>query len=228
MTETKEPRGPVLDVEHMSRKQLLNRIEIAKETQFGLDKATGAQLNLVYVLCRRWHLDPVTDLSLYRGRPWITIDGWARLIRRHPDWLGLRQTPLNKDEKAAWGYEPDDLVIRTVLLTKEHGEIEGFGKISFEERKNADPSTPHRKHPVEMAMKRSLARAARIAFGADVPDDTMIEQEMSAEIEAHSDVAQVRRNAAKYDQIYGHDDDWALPSAPAAPPSETEDSADVE
>lgn len=214
MTE-KEPRGPVLDIENMSRKQLLSRITLAQETQFGLDKATPAQLNLVYVLCRRWHLDPVTDLSLYRGRPWITLDGWARLIRRHPDWAGIKQRPLTKSEKEVWGYDVDDLVVCTTLLTKEHGPIEGYGKVTADERKTADKNTPLFRHPVEMAAKRSLARAARIAFGADVPDDEIIEAEMEAEMEVRQDKGRTAQLAARHAEIFDRADEWALPAAAA-------------
>jgi len=225
---TDNPRGPVLDLEHMSDGQLKQRIQLARETQFGLDKATSAMLNLIFVLCRRWLLDPVTDLTLYRGRPWITIDGWMRLVRRHPDWAGMKQRPLTKSEKEVWGYAEDDLVVCTTLLTKEHGPIEGYGKVSMDERKTADKNTPLYRHPVEMASKRSLARAARLAFGADVPDDTIIEAEVEAELVARSDPKRIRQLADRHAEIFDHADDWALPAAKPEPEDESQEQPDAD
>ena len=221
---------PALDLERLSDTQLRQRIELNKAARFGLQEASPAQLNIIFVLARRWNLDPVTDLTLFQGHPWITADGWARIIRRHPEWTTYRQYPLGKDDKRDWGYSPDDIVVATVLGTKSHGEITGYGKVTKAEiddardqgnRNNRRPA-PIALHPVEMAQKRSLARTARLAFGQDVPDETMIEQEIAEEMALRADPERSLAAAKKYHEIFPDEDE-----RPTYVPTRERDEPDV-
>lgn len=203
MTETRA-------IQAFTDRQLKQRIELNKAARFGLESATAAQLNVVFILCKRWQLDPVTDLTLYQGHPWITLEGHLRLLQRHPDYRGFEQRPLSKDEKLAWGYEADDLVVATTIRTAQWGDITQWGKVSRTEINEArDRAADERKrtapvgmHPVEMAQKRSLARTQRAAFGMDsLPSDEDIEREMSDEMARRTDPVRVEANAAEYDRI---------------------------
>ena len=177
----------------LSDKQIRTRLEVAKQPGYGLEEATSAQLNLIYLLCQRYRLDPLFHITLYRGRPWVTIDGRIELAKRHPEYRGFRTRPLTKDEKAAWDYRPDDLVVECTISTKSWGDISSRGKVTAQERQK---NTPVGSNPQEMAEKRAIARAARLAFGQSAYlDEDEAEQE-------RNDPERVARNAKRYDEIF--------------------------
>jgi hypothetical protein len=227
--ERRQPSAPVL----FSDAELKRRIDMNRAARFGLENATREQLNVVFVLARRWGLDPVTDLTLFEGHPWITIEGHGRLLRRNPGFRGIKSRPLTKDEREQWGYEADDIVIETVIKTSEWGEVSARGKVSRADvdaaRSRAErekkKSAPIGVHPVEIAEKRSIARAARLAFGADMPDEEDIDQEMRAEIAERSDPAKVKANAEMHKRIFDNAyPDEALP--PPEPEADAEEDAE--
>lgn len=209
MTTTEQPTA--LATRGLSDKQIRTRMELAQRS-FGLQGANQTQLNIVYLLCQRWDLDPLTDITLFEGRPFVTIDGRLRLLRRHPEYRGYKCRPLSKDEKLAWGYEPDDIVVECVVRTSTWGDIEARGKVTAIEvreareraERNGKRSAPIGVHPVEIAEKRAIARAERAAFGQDTMPD---EDEAVTIIEERNDSVKVARDAAAYDRIYGSDAD---------------------
>jgi hypothetical protein len=58
---------------------------------------------------------------------------------------------------------------------------------------------------VEFAEKRAIARAAKLAFGQDVPDEADIERQVTEETERRKDPVLVKELSDKYDRIYGTD-----------------------
>lgn len=181
-----------------SEQQIQTRIKAASQPGFGLDKATRAQLNMIYLLAKHYDVDPAVDITLYRDRPWFTIDGRIRLMKRHPQYAGYKTRPLSQQEKEAWGYKVDDLVVECTIRTRDWGEIAARGKVSgAEQRSNA----PTGSHPSEMAEKRAIARASRLAFGQDVPD----EDEAGYVMEERNAPAKVAADARRYDEIFGED-----------------------
>jgi len=195
----------------LTDKQLRTRIELAQRS-FGLQQANQTQLNIVYLLCQRWELDPLTDITLFEGRPWVTIDGRVKLMRRHPEYRGYSCRPLSRGEKEAWGYDADDIVVECTVRTVTWGEISARGKVSAAEVQAArnraaetgKRSAPIGMHPVEIAEKRAIARAERAAFGQDAVLD---EEEAVTIIEERNDPERVALNAAAYDRIYGSEAD---------------------
>jgi hypothetical protein len=157
---------------------------------------------------------PGDDVTLYDGKPWITIDGRVKLMRRHKDeYRGHAMRPLSADEKADWGWAKEDIVIETTVRTVTYGEIKGYGRVSAEEAQGVDvKGVRHnpvaRNNPVEMAMKRSLARAERFAFGTDaLVDDEELEETARVVIEERNNPEFVARNAQRYNEIFSDDDD---------------------
>jgi len=178
----------------LSDKQIRTRLEVAKQPGYGLEEATSAQLNLIYLLCQRYRLDPLFHITLFRGRPFVTIDGRIELAKRHPEYRGFRTRPLTKDEKVAWDYRADDLVVECTISTKSWGDITSRGKVSASER---GKNTPVGSNPQEMAEKRAIARTARLAFGQSAYlDEDEAEQEQS-------DPQRQAQLARRYDEIYG-------------------------
>src|SRR5499427_9387431 len=127
---TQPTNGTALAVPALTDKQIRTRLETAKGAGYGLEEASSSQLNVIYQLCQRYRLDPLVHITLYRGRPFVTYDGRIELAKRHPEYRGFRTRPLNKDEKAAWDYRPDDLVVECTISTKSWGDISSRGKVT--------------------------------------------------------------------------------------------------
>jgi hypothetical protein len=196
-------------------KQIRTRLEAGAATPgFGIFGASRELLNMVYLLARHYDVDPAVDITLHHDRPWFTIDGRVRLMKRHPQYRGYKTRPLSKDEKEAWGYGPDEIVVECTVRTRDWGEITARGKVSPTEFGRQPVA---KSHPQEMAEKRAIARASRMAFGQDVPDDEEIENAVATVIEQRNDPQRVALNAARYTEVFGSDDDGtAYADMPAA------------
>ena len=188
--------------------ELKRRIELNRNAKFGLEQATPAQLNIIYLLCRRWSLDPITDITLFQGQPWITVEGHLRLLRQHPDYRGFEQHPLTVEQKNAWGYGEADVVVETIIHTAKTGDISQRGVVFRAEIDQARAAAeqagrraaPLATHFVAIAEKRSLARAHRAAFGQDLPTEEEMLAEVEVEMARRTEVTQV--DSAKHDEIF--------------------------
>jgi len=187
----------------LSDKQIRTRLEVAKQPGYGLEEASSAQLNLIYLLCQRYRLDPLFHITLYRGRPWVTIDGRIELAKRHPEYRGFRTRPLTKDEKVAWDYRPDDLVVECTISTNSWGDITSRGKVTAQERQK---NTPVGSNPQEMAEKRAIARAARLAFG----QSAYLDEDEAEQEQLLKDPQRQAQLAKRYDEIYGEESEADL------------------
>lgn len=226
MTETIE-RG-------MSLTEIGRRIDLNRKSGWGLEKGTPPQLNLLALFCQRHGLLPGDDVTLYEGKPWITVDGRVKLLRRNhrDEYRGFTQRPLSSDEKIEWGYSPKDIVIETTIRTVTYGEIKGYGRVSLAEASGAKVegvrhNAVARFQPVEMAMKRSLARAERFAFGTEsLIDDEEVEEAARQVIVERTDPEVVARRSAQYEQIFAEDDTPRGRPVRAAPPEPEPQSED--
>jgi hypothetical protein len=195
------------------------RIELNRKSGWGLEKGTPPQLQMVALYCDMHNLLPGDDVTLYDGKPWLTIDGRVKLMRRHPAYISHRQHPLSKEEKVAWGYEEGDIVVVTTIKLLSHGsaeEIEAHGRVSVAEltgkpafeRQRLNPLARRGLQAVEMAQKRSLARAERFAFGTEaLVDDADVDEAARMVVEERANPEKVAANARRYDEIYAPEDD---------------------
>ena len=217
-----------------SLSSLERRIRLNRESGWGLEKGTGAQLNLLALFCQKHHLLPGDDVTLYEGKPWITVDGRVKLLRRNhrDEYRGFSQRPLSNDEKVEWGWSPKDIVVETTIRTVTYGEIKAYGRVSLAEAQGAQVQgvrhNPVARHqPVEMAMKRSLARAERFAFGTEsLVDDEELEEAARTVVEERNDPERVQRNSDRYQEIFDseeHADSNSPRSAHADLTDETEE-----
>ena len=160
----------------LSPKEIQQLIELRRAGKFGFEGLSDAALNAVYLVCRALDLRPGDEVIGYQGQPYINARGTMTLVRRNKEYRGFSQRPLDDEEKQLWGYLPTDLVIATTIRTLTWGEIEQHGKVSRDEIQRG-AKLPVGTSPVEMAMKRSLMRAAQVAFGWDaVPtEETVLE-----------------------------------------------------
>ena len=186
-----------MDPPALTDQQLRRRLQVAHSKGFGLQDATNEQLEQVYLLCQRYRLDPELHLTLFRGRPWVTIDGRVELAKRNPDYLDFVCRPLTKDEKDAWDYARDDLVVECTIRCRSGATFQANGKVTAAERKG---QTPAATHPQEMAVKRAFARTARLAFGQSAYlDDDDLEQDVDSKEQA--------RLAQRYSEIFVDEED---------------------
>jgi hypothetical protein len=215
-----------------SMASLERRIRLNQQSGWGLEKGTGAQLNLLALFCQKHHLLPGDDVTLYEGKPWITVDGRVKLLRRNhrDEYRGFTQRPLSNDEKVEWGWSPKDIVVETTIRTVTYGEIKAYGRVSLAEAQGTSvQGVRHnpvaRFQPVEMAMKRSLARAERFAFGTEsLVDDDELEDAARTVIEERD--ANQDYLAQRHREIFSEEQDEP-PAAAAKPSSQPNQGAPV-
>jgi len=200
-----------MTMERYSDNQLKQRIELNRSAKFGLQSATPEQLNVVFMLARRYQLDPLTDITLFQGTPWYTINAALRVMRRHPEYAGFRQWPLNEQDKVDGGWNKDDIVWATEVRTKSWGNIVQWGKVTRAEVEQAfsraerseKQAAPIALHPVEIAQKRSAQHAIRAAFGYEAaPDEEEIQQIVAEEMARRADPERRKQLAAKHQEIF--------------------------
>lgn len=194
----------------LTDKQILQRIELNKKSGWGLEKGSAAQLNMVFLYCQKLRILPGDDVTLYEGKPWLTIDGRVKLMRRHAEYMGYSTRPLPADEKELWGYDAADVVIQCDIRTRTWGVISARGKVTRNEIEGRQQrGNPVAKiHWVELAEKRAIGRCERMAFGADAAlDDEEVAEEVRMHVEERTDPARVALNAARYDQVFGTEEE---------------------
>jgi hypothetical protein len=117
-------------------------------------------------------------------------------------------------------------VIETTIHTVTYGDVTAYGRVSSEEAQGQSvQGVRHnpvaRNQPVEMAMKRSLARAERFAFGTEsLVDDDELEDAARTVIEERNDPEVLERNSRRYAEIFKDEEDdmsAAVEPNPAAP-----------
>jgi hypothetical protein len=129
-------------------------------------------------MARLYGLDPMWDLMIYEGKPYITYDGRLRKLREHPDYRGHKVRPLARSEKEEWAYDPRDIVIQVDIdmglrgLVTEWGVVrqsEIEGALVTQRANNSRKPAPVASHPQQIALKRAVARGSRMAVGIDLP-----------------------------------------------------------
>lgn len=155
----------------------------------GTIDVTREQRTQLAQLARIYGLDPLWDLMIYEGRPYVTYEGRLRKLREAPLYRGHKVRPLNRAEKEEWGYDPADLVIQCDVDMGEHGTATDWGIVRASEieaaqkraRENNKKPAPVASHPQQIAIKRAVSRASRQAAGVDLP--TIIEASAAHVIE---------------------------------------------
>lgn len=140
------------------------------------DLVTSDQRLQIAQLARLYCLDPLFDLMIYEHRPYVTYDGRLRKLREHPEYRGHKVHPLDKAEKELWDYESTDIVIQCDVDMGPRGIVTEWGVVrrtEIERARGFQRPPPVGTHPQQIALKRAVGRASRMAVGIDLP--TMIE-----------------------------------------------------
>ena len=151
-------------IKSLSNAELEARLE-ANAAAFG-DVRNPSVRSQIMGLCRLYGLDPLFDLRMYQGSPFITYDGRMRKLREHPDFeKEVELRPLDKDEKESWGWDARDIVIKCIVKMRGRGDIFDFGVVKF----SGETSPVAKANGPLMAIKRARARVSRVAVGIELP-----------------------------------------------------------
>jgi len=116
--------------------------------------------------------NPLTDLCVYRSKPYVTVDGWYNAVPRAGRRVGRMLTyPIRAEERELYLLQPDEVGFVSHLYLEGDSQpfCFGIGKASREhplaesKRQGAGPQ-PEELHPARIAEKRAEAQALRKAI----------------------------------------------------------------
>ncbi len=176
-------------IQAMSQAAMLKRIEVAKFPK----QLTPAEKSLLAEAARTYGLDPLMgELTIFQGRPYVSIDGRRRKAQETKVLAGIKTRPATKQEKEDWGYPQEDYFFHADIFLKGLNiPFEGWGRVSKAEvdraiaaarANNSDPwHIPLVKDPQGMAEKRAEVKGLRRAFHIPLPSTEEIGGEAEEE-----------------------------------------------
>ena len=159
----------------MGESQMLKRVEMAKFPQ----ELTVADKKLLAQVAITYGFDPLMgEISIYQGRPFVSIDGRYRKAQESGLLDGVETRPATEQERKDWGIPDGDYFFRAEVYVKgaSHPFI-GWGRVHSSEtrpgsKKPGDTTStfkPIQSNPQRMAEKRAEAQALRKAFHIPLP-----------------------------------------------------------
>lgn len=151
----------------MPEKSMLARIDMAKfpKDLSLLEKKLLAQVAISY------GFDPLMgEVSIYQGRPYVSIDGRYRAAQETGKLNGVNTRPSTKQEREDWKIPDGDYFFCAEVFVKgaDYPFI-GWGRVYQPETVGGKGFTPVEKNPQRMAEKRAEAQALRKAFHIPLP-----------------------------------------------------------
>lgn len=154
----------------MGEAKMLQRIEMARFPQelTVQDKRLLAQVALTY------GFDPLMgEITIYQGKPFVSIDGRYRKAQETGQLDGVETRPSNKQERIDWQIPEGDFFFRTEVYVKEATKpFVAWGRVHSAELKLNKPGDAYKpvvKNPQRMAEKRAEAQGLRKAFHIPLP-----------------------------------------------------------
>jgi hypothetical protein len=172
----------------------------ADELKLWLDQHQGitpyTQVQLLR-LASKHLLDPLSDeISIMETKegflPFITIDGWAKLMNQHPQYAGmsLREPTESKNQLPAWMectiYRSDRIL---PIVVKEY----------LEEVMTNHPSW--QQMPRRMLRHRVIQQCARLAFGISAQEVVTVENNLKNETEAINPIPIEKKGTKRLKEI---------------------------
>ena len=147
----------------------LARVNEAKAGGMFPKDTTQPQMLMLAKAAVAYGLDPLFgELTLYMGKPYITIDGRRRLDAEAGHHPSIRFRPLNADEleyyRSVDAIQSRDVCLVCVGIDDYGAESEAIGILLASER-DGNANTPQVKRPVEMTQKRAEMRWRKMAYG---------------------------------------------------------------
>ena len=205
----------------MDKNTMMERIDAARFPQ-ALNPAEKKMLALVAIT---YGFDPLMgEITVYQGKPYVSIDGRYRKAQESGIFNGVTSRPATKQEREEWQIPDGDYFVKSTVEIKGGGHFEGWGRVFKAETVGGKGFTPVEKNPQRMAEKRADAQALRKAFHINLPsfeergidDDTPFVNIDTGEIIPEKTAVIVDPKKAEQDiQNYYND----TPNAPQATPT---------
>jgi len=150
----------------MTEKTMLERIDVAKFPQ-ALRPEEKKMLAMVAI---SYGFDPLMgEITVFQGRPYVSIDGRYRKAQETGIFNGITSRPATKQEREEWQIPDGDYFVKSTVEIKGGGHFDGWGRVYASETKGGKGYTPVEKNPQRMAEKRGDAQALRKAFHIPLP-----------------------------------------------------------
>ncbi len=159
----------------MGKETMLARVNMAKFPQdlTAPDKLMLAEVAITY------GLDPLMgEVSIYQGRPYVSIDGRYRMAQETNKLDGVESRPATEQERTDWKIPEGDWFFRAEVFVKGASRaFVGWGRVFAKEarpgsNKPGDTTStfrPVQSNPQRMAETRAEAQALRKAFHIPLP-----------------------------------------------------------
>ena len=159
----------------MGEAAMLKRVEMARFPQ----QLTVADMKLLAQVAITYGFDPLmSEVTIYQGRPFVSIDGRYRKAQETNRLDGAESRPATKKEREDWQIPEGDYFFRAEVYVKDasHAFV-GWGRVRVSETKpgstkQGDTTStykPIQSNPQRMAEKRAEAMALRKAFHIPLP-----------------------------------------------------------
>ena len=151
----------------MPESKMLERIGLAKFPQ----ELTPADRKLLAQVAITYGFDPLMgEVSIYQGRPYVSIDGRYRKAQETGKLDGVQSRPASKKEREEWEIPEGDYFFKSEVYVKDTGHpFIGWGRVYQAETEGGKGFKPVEKNPQRMAEKRAEAQALRKAFHNPLP-----------------------------------------------------------
>ena len=167
----------------MTEVKMMARIDLAKFPQ----DLTPAEKKLLATAAITYGFDPLMgELTIFQGRPYVSIDGRYRKARESGKLDGVTTRPATKQEREDWSIPHEDFFFRSDVQVKDMSlPMTGWGRVRAAETQGKGYK-PVEVNPQRMAEKRAEAQALRKAFSIPLPsaEDIGLEDESIFEVKA--------------------------------------------
>lgn len=151
----------------MNETQMMERVNMARFPQ----DLTIADKKLLAQVAITYGFDPLMgEVSIYQGRPYVSIDGRYRKAQETGNLDGVESRPATKQERTDWQIPDGDYFFRGEVFVKGASRpFVAWGRVFQAETLGGKGFKPVEKNPQRMAEKRAEAQALRKAFHIPLP-----------------------------------------------------------
>jgi hypothetical protein len=160
----------------LTKAQMMERVKMGPKFVQDLTPAEQEKLGL---LASFYGFDAAMgEMTIYQGRPYISIDGRYRKAQETGKLAGVNTIPATAAERKAWEIPDGDYFFKAIVKVRDGdniSEFTGWGRVFAAETKPGSKNDPNSKYkpiqsnPQRMAEKRAEAQALRKAFHIDLP-----------------------------------------------------------
>jgi len=152
----------------LTENQMLARVSMGGKF---VDDLNPVEKRKLASLARFYGFDPAMgEMTIYQGRPYVSIDGRYRKAQETGKFNGVESRPATKEEYESQRIPPEDYLWRADVHVKGAAyPFVGWGRVFAGETMGGKGFKPVEKNPQRMAEKRAEAQALRKAFHIELP-----------------------------------------------------------